>query len=315
MSVKMFLVILIFVAAESYAGDDPSLHLTGNAQVDFFGGRTLAGNHPLRADMPQVLTPTGTSGGEKSPWLAGLLSLAVPGAGEWYCDSKIKGAVFFAVEVTSWVTAHVYYKKGDHQTDMFQDFANEHYSASRYANWTIEHIGELTANGTPPPYTPEQYHNLIFPGNDSTGGPPYRNINWDELNSMERDVEVVGNNYTHELPYWGQQQFYELIGKYDQFSRGWDDSGPDTPGNVNPVLSTSKEMYLYASMRANTNHYYDISATFVSIAVINHFVSALDAFLTTKSHNKALHAEVNMHIEATPVGLVPVSEARIEYAF
>lgn len=312
MSTKIVFAFLIFVAARSYAGDDPPLHLTGNPLVDFFGGTNLAGNHPLKADLPQLLTPTGTAGEEKNPWIAGLLSLAVPGAGEWYCDSKIKGAVFFGVEVASWVTAHVYYKKGDHQTDMFQDFANEHYNASQYALWTLNHLGVLN-----PDLAGDRgnYFNLIFPNGDTTGGPPYRNINWDELNSMERDVAVVGNNYTHELPYWGQQQFYELIGKYDQFSRGWDDSGPDTPGNVNPILSTSKEMFLYASMRANANHYYDISAAFVSIAVINHFVSALDAFLTTKSHNRALHAEVNMHLEVTPVGLVPVSEARIQYSF
>jgi hypothetical protein len=313
MSTKIFFAVLIFAAAESYAGDAPALHLTGNPQVDFFGGVNLAGNHTSRTGPSQPLMPTETAGGEKNPWIAGLLSLAVPGAGEWYSDSKLKGAVFFGVEVASWVTAHIYDKKGDHQTDVFQDFANEHYNASQYALWTMNHLGALNPDLAG---DKSSYFGLIFPNGDSTEGPPYRNMNWEELNSMERDIAVVGNGYTHELPYWGQQQFYELIGKYEQFSRGWDDSDPaDPPNKVNPIQSTSKEMFVYAAMRANANHYYDISATFVSIAVINHIVSALDAYLTTKSHNTALHAEVNMRIQPTPVGLVPVSEARIQYSF
>jgi len=308
----------MFAVPASYAGNSSPIHLTGNPTVDLFGQRNYERGSLLGSGSMPVAVPPTASDDEKSPWIAGILSLAVPGAGEWYADSKPKGVVFFGVEVASWVTAIVYNKKGDHQTDVFQDFANQHYSASRYALWTLNHLGALNSNLANSRST---YFNRVFPGSDSTGGPPFSNINWVALNSMERAVaNGVLNGYTHEMPYWNQQQYYELIGKYDQFNRGWDDANqydpPDPADPSSPIIrSNSKEQFAYADMRATANHYYDIASTFVSIAVINHVVSALDAYWTATRHNDALHAEVFMHLQPTPLVLVPISEARIQYSF
>jgi hypothetical protein len=68
-------------------------------------------------------------------------------------------------------------------------------------------------------------------------------------------------------------------------------------------------------MRAQANNQYDIASTFVSVAVVNHIVSALDAYWTATRFNNSLHASVKMRVEPTQYGVVPVTEARIEYRF
>lgn len=179
-------------------------------------------------------------------------------------------------------------------------------------------MDDRSSQSAPPsqPLTAD-YRSLVFRNGDSTGGPPFNNIDWGELNAMEGDVADGRNGYTHQMPFWNDQQYYELIGKYDQFSRGWDDSDPvaDIQANAYPIRSISKEQFVYASMRAQANSYYDVASTAVSIAVINHIVSALEAYWGATRYNSSLHAEVNMRISPTPLGLVPFPEAKIQYSF
>ena len=135
---------------------------------------------------------------------------------------------------------------------------------------------------------------------------------------MERDIaDGVLNGYTHTLPYYGEQQYYELIGKYEQFSRGWDDSGdrnPELENNV-PIRSTSNRFYEYAQMRARANDQYDIASTFVSLAVVNHVLSAIDAYWSVTRFNKSLHAAIRVNMAMSPAGAVPVTTANFRYDF
>ncbi len=310
---------IILAVAHLIAGEKPSVHLTGNPGVDFFGN-TVSTSMPLvlRVDTTVSLT-TDQANLEKSPWLAGALSLAVPGLGEVYTQNYVKGAIFFAVDVAAWALAYNYNKKGDRQTDEFQAFANQHWSAVRYTNWTLDNIGVLTDGHS----SRAEYENSVFNSDydpDAPCGPPFRCVDWIELNKMEDTIGYYapprGNAYTHRLPYYGEQQYYELIGKYDEFSRGWDDAdlSPITRDNL-PLKSNSAEFYQYANMRAQANHYYDLAGTWVSVAVLNHVVSALDAYWSATKYNSALHAEVKMRMQPTLYGLVPVTEARIKYTF
>lgn len=317
--------IIFSVGATVYAGEHSSLHLTGNPTIDFFGKNTPVFNPisfsdtdkaPTRPQpsMPTLLWESGKR--EKSPWLAGLFSLAVPGAGEVYAGSYVKGAAFFAAEAASWILAYTYDKKGDRQTDLFQNYANEHWSAVRYVRFIGDHLGELT-NGelTWSDYEDEvfndRYYNVDTPYNCR---PPFRCIDWSELNRLESDIaNGRTNGFTHVLPYYGEQQYYELIGKYHQFSRGWDDA--DTNDAATPLRSNSRRFYEYAAMRAKANDYYSIASTFVSVAVVNHFLSALDAFWTATQYNKNLYAEVRMRVVPTPYGVVPVAVTSVKYTF
>jgi hypothetical protein len=297
------------------AGEKPAVHLTGNRQVDFFGVGEPALAPAGRTVSLQDL-PAADERREKSPWLAGALSLAVPGAGEIYTENYLKGAIFFAAEAASWIVAYSYDKKGNDQTAVYKEYADAHWAADRYADWTLAHLGALNASILT---SPDDYRDRIYDNPDSEPpcGPPFECINWAELNAMERDIAAGGNNgYTHSLPYYGEQQYFELIGKYEQFSRGWDDSDPSSSlENSVPIRSTSARFFEYAKMRAQANNYYDVASTFVSIAVLNHILSAADAYWSATRYNKALHAEVRMRMQRTLYGYVPLTQARFRYDF
>jgi len=311
MTLRMVFVCSLFLSAlTATGGEKPRLHLTGNPSVDFFSNPNLLSAQLSLSDTIIADQPYTSLKEEKSPWLAGLLSLGVPGAGELYTKSYLKAALFIAAEATSWIVAYSYNKKGDKQTDKFHDYANLHWSAQRYALWSYNNIGDLSNN-----QLSNANYDPVPDGEDPDCGPPFDCVVWSELNRMERDISSSGfNGYTHQLPHYGEQQYYELIGKYDQFSRGWDDADQGPPSSL-PLRSNSQRFYEYAKMRAQANNYYDVAGTFVSVAVINHVISALDAYWSATRYNKALHAEVKMRMQPTRFGLVPVTEAKLSYTF
>ncbi len=205
----------------------------------------------------------------KSPFLGAALSLAVPGLGEFYSESYIKAAAFFAVEVAAITVGLMYDKKGDDQTNVFQNYANEHWSVQRYAKWTVTNAKNINANVNTDDYN-------IF---TNTGS-----VNWSELNRLESDL---GSYYSHRLAYKGDQQYYEMIGKYHQFNPGWDDFGDEnTPYVYGDPLT--ERFLLYAKQRGEANDFYNIASKAVIVIVANHFISALDAAWSASRFNKNL---------------------------
>lgn len=294
----------------------PAVHLTGNRTADFFGAFQPAPTIARPGLLQEESMRPSAMEGEKSPWLAAFMSLAVPGSGEVYTGNYLKGALFFAADVAAWTVTVVYNNKGDREERDYQAFADAHWSAVRYANWTLNNLPVIS-----PPLKDDaaQYREAIFGNNtppDNTR-PPFSAVNWPALNSMESDIgsnlPPGGNGYTHDLPYYGQQQYYELIGKYDQFSRGWDDADLNDVGI--PIVRNSTEMTAYSVARAQANYSYDVASTFVSVAVINHLLSAVDAYWSATRLNATLHAEFRMRMQPTPYGLLPVSEADFRLNF
>jgi len=316
--------LLLLIPCALRAGEKPPPLVTGNVKVDFFGDRLS--RQPLmflQDTSSSYLDPT-IKAKEKSPWLAGALSLAIPGAGEVYSKAYVKGAVFFAMEAVSWFLVYKYNKEGDKQTQAYEDYANAHWSATRYTEWTLDNIGVLT-NGF---HTRAEFESEVFTSDydpNAPNPPPFRELVWSELNLMEDSIGLAapngGNGYTHRLPNYAVQQYYELIGKYPQFSRGWDDVPAfGTPGYLIqstdlPLKNISARFNEYQLMRAEANHQYDVSSTWLSVVIVNHVLSALDAYWSATSYNKNLHAHAQMKLIPTNYGLIPYTELKMAYSF
>jgi hypothetical protein len=279
----------------------PRREFTGNLQVDFFGQSVLA-------YAPQVQSETASDEMHyKSPWLAAGLSAVLPGAGEFYAENYWKAALFLAVDVAAWSLAYSFDKKGNNQTDFFQGFADQHWSVVEYAKFSRDKFLQLI---------PENRRNLYGDNNLIPGSPnlpPWQRVNWNLLNALERDISSTqeGKYYSHTLPPYGEQQYYELIGKYKQFNQGWDDA-PTTYTYPDPV--TTKFDY-YAGERGKANDYYSTATTYVTVAVVNHVLSALDAAWTASTHNHNIHASMQMQTVPTQFGFARVPVARVEYSF
>jgi hypothetical protein len=92
-------------------------------------------------------------------------------------------------------------------------------------------------------------------------------------------------HFTHELPETNTQQYYEMIGKYDQFVYGWDDTEPQPPDYENIAIAYSAHRLHYEDMRHDANKQYDRATKSLILVMFNHLVSGFEAALAAKRHN------------------------------
>ncbi len=230
---------------------------------------------------------------KKSPLIAGLLSVVFPGAGEVYAESYWKAAVFAAVEVSAIVVATSYNNKGDNQTNYFQNYADGHWSIKRYAEWTVKNAQYINSSVNISEY------NVI----NSDGS-----VNHPELNRLER---ALGSGYSHALPPHGEQQYYELIGKYPQYSHGWDDAiQSDIDFHI-----LSQNFLDYSKMRGKANDYYNVSDKAVIGLYINHLLSGLDAAWSAISFNKDVAVNIRVNQINTGDNLTFYPTVYVQYSF
>jgi len=180
----------------------------------------------------------------KSVGRAFVYSMAVPGLGEWYVGSKIKAALFFAFDVFSWYQYLSKHKSGSDSENEFEDFADIHWSPTKYTIWLVEEQG------------------------------------------VTDDKELEGDH----LPSEKSQQYYEMIGKYDKFSQGWDDA--------DPVTGASSNRQAYLVMRDDANNDLDAARTWAMISLANHVLSGFDAALSAKRFNKKRDVFSDVNVKA-----------------
>ncbi len=239
-------------------------NLSGNLSIDSH----FSPNMPAKIKNSELNL---TSPNAKSPVLAGVFSGILPGAGEIYAGSYLKAAILITVEAAAIVTAVIYNNKGDSQTQAFENFANQHWSVIRYAEWTLANVQHINSS-----VNPASFNILVKDNNGNVTG-----INWSELNRLE---SALGDGYSHMLPHQGEQQYYELIGKYPQYSHGWDAANQsDTDFHI-----LTPEFNDYTHQRAVANDYYATSKTGLIIVYVNHFLSIFDAIWSVSRFNKSL---------------------------
>jgi hypothetical protein len=240
---------------------------------------------------------------------AGLYSAVIPGAGQFYTKSYWQSAAFFGAEVLAWVIYAVYEKKGDQQTNAFQQYADQHWSAAQYANWMNINYGQSI--------------NIIPDPNNNIK--PWNRVVWSDLNNAEENIgkltDAQGNpntGFTHMLVPYGEQQYYEMIGKYAQFGGGWDDAASFTKADVianNEIGNVSPRFLAYRDMRGKANSYYNIATTVSYVIVANHVFSALEAALNASKINHRIQLEGHIQsrsIYGNMVEFVPTLNVKYE---
>ncbi|HRI86182.1 MAG TPA: hypothetical protein PK536_12125 [Ignavibacteria bacterium] len=211
---------------------------------------------------------------EKSPVLGAVLSGLLPGTGEFYGKNYLKAAIFFAIEVGLWTAYAVYENKGDDQTDYYKGFADKNWSINKYAQWLVD----------------QQF----------TGFGSITDPQTSDHNRLRREVNIVeAQNFSHQLPPFGDQQYYELIGKYQNFVVGWADADPTISKNSaspNYYGTYSTAMFKnYAVDRQTANDYYNKANASIAVVILNHLVSAADAAWTVSMFNKDLKVKTGMN--------------------
>jgi TM2 domain-containing membrane protein YozV len=268
--------------------DAEKLQLTGNFKVD--SKIILESYNNIEPAFTLDEAPS-----KKSPLLAGLMSAILPGSGEFYVGEYLKAAIFFAVEAALITVAVVYDNKGDDLTAQFEAFADEHWSAEKYSDYILDNWQELGLA--------EQCSIRI---NRDGNLQPWERVNWNDMNSCERMISV----FSHQLPNHGEQQYFELIGKYRQYSSGWDEFIIGNSFNDVPQI-----MLDYAHMRGQANDAYNVAAKAVIGIYINHLLSAIDAAWSASRYNEnlALKMRVQNVQLAGKVEFVPTLSIRYNF--
>ncbi len=117
----------------------------------------------------------------------------------------------------------------------------------------------------------------------------YADIHWDYgVWSANDNGETAcgGNLRTHEMPIIAPGQplkdhhFYENIGKYPEFSCGWDDYTDGVVGYDYDAEEGTNKAY-YIDMRTESNQLYRNAQVAGTLVMVNHLISAFDAALGT----------------------------------
>ncbi|HEY3249624.1 MAG TPA: hypothetical protein VGK25_00770 [Ignavibacteria bacterium] len=208
---------------------------------------------------------------KKSVALGVLLSALLPGAGEFYGENYLKAGIFLGVEVLAWGTYVYFTKKGDNLTDDFQNYADAHWNVRQYARWLNEEWGA---------------------GIDEQE--PDKEVLRQQINSFE------SSHFSHTLPDYGTQQYYELIGKYQPYVAGWEDAYVNgqwliTQQNVETYKTPMFQGY--AIDRQTANDQYDYAKIGPITAILNHILSAADAAWTISAYNKQVKVETGFRID------------------
>ena len=174
-----------------------------------------------------------------------VYSLILPGAGEFYADSKIKAGVFLGLEALFWTGYFTYHSKGVKKRDEYKAFADANWDPTHYSNWLLQHFG----------------------------------VDSDTLKYYDHEKKD-SVEFTHHLHSNKDQQYYEMIGKYDQFVGGWLGFWDDTTNFRSPDRIT------YLDMRNKSNRFLDRSELAIMASLANRVLSAFDAAISVKRYNR-----------------------------
>ncbi|NND71719.1 MAG: hypothetical protein HKN43_09070 [Rhodothermales bacterium] len=268
--------------------------------------------------------PLSFTGGTRSVPLALGLSIVVPGAGQAYNRQWIKGALMLATDVALISGYSVWRTRGRNGEDAFRAVAHADWKPDQYAMWLNDYADFLVADHGAVVTAPD----AVIPSGVDFSNPENWNVEttvvvtefFEQIRAIESQMfhPETGASFSHRLPFFGEQQYYELIGKYFQFAPGWSDyaSWKDSNGftiSIDPErsdgngekINVTDSFYDYASDHAHSQTLLRRASRVSAFLFVNHVLAAADAAVFSKLHNDRIAARLTV---------VPVEDGKISAA-
>ncbi len=122
-----------------------------------------------------------------------------------------------------------------------------------------------------------------------------------QIQNVEREMfhlETLAA-FSHTLPDFSEQQYYELVGKYYQFAPGWEDYpawrdengeftvaiDPSMTGPDDSRPNVSARFFQYADDHAHANDVLRRASRVTTLLIATHFIAAIEAAVSAKLHN------------------------------
>lgn len=255
-------------------------------------------------DAPPFLAQTGEQGApvdvygfkRKSPTRAFLQSFLIPGWGQYYARSSFwKPIMFVGIEAAGLAGYMKYRGNGSDAEDLYRDFADVHWDSTRYVDGLYhtffrrdkpESIKDAWLDTTT--YVVVDNQNNIYP------------------RSLSHHAWYKGDGTRVE-----SNEYYENVGKYNQFNFGWDDfpaigseNFPDNPDDSAKFEYVSPNRQTYLGMRDDANAEFNKANTMLVATVANHLLAGFWAAFDARSYNRAQdqfsHFEPSLRLVKSP---------------
>lgn len=243
---------------------------------------------------------------QNKPEFAFLSSAILPGSSQALNGNWIRTGLFAAVEATAIILAVDYQNRAERKERSYEQNADQNWSVVQYAQWLTEyHLAHNLSN----PYISDLRDEVagLTPTFDTDID--WKAVDISVLRNAERSTRYIttddqsANNFSHTLPAYGSQQYYELIAKYYQYQAGWRDYHDfhDQLGHTgNDFLQryffdrsgsyASPLFWQFAEDADRFNDLYRTGRTFQMLLIVNHVASAFDALFSVQLKQNRIEA-------------------------
>ncbi|MCH8568013.1 MAG: DUF5683 domain-containing protein [Balneolales bacterium] len=241
----------------------------------------------------------------ETPGLAFLSSAIFPGLGQAANEQWWKTAIFAGIEISAIYFAVDQRRKGNRLQDKYNRYADDHWSVVQYANFLVRYsqldisisdmltergLEELMNNG----FVRPRFNNDI----------DWAMIDLQKLNDIEFATIYRSTNrpFSHVVPAYGSQQYYELPSKYFQYGPGWRDWNGDITIIDGQIGDMPASWRYHALLEEEFNDALRYSRNFVTLILANHFFSAFDAYFVSKLrlHHRQIETQASLGPEGNP---------------
>ena len=244
-----------------------------------------------------------------NPGYAFLASALVPGLGQAANRQWWKTALFVAVEAAA-IGVYIHREnRGRDGERYYEQFGNQNWSVVAYAQYLVTNHGDEHGKSFRD-LLDDDGESLYVEGAGPFGGikPAFdTDIDWaiidiTQLRIAERNsFYATGFAFSHDLPEYGSQQYYELMSKYFQFGPGWQEWFVSEPGRFNVDAGIMPEQFWYhAQIGFDFNDDLSLARNMLTLIVTNHFVAAFDAFFTQKLRAARMQPTASMEYGLRP---------------
>jgi len=218
-----------------------------------------------------------------------IASVAIPGLGQYLNKSPWwKTALFVGVEIAGIAGYISWNNEGDDVTKKYENWADEHWDMNSWVNGSAILLSDINSNGYP------EVNDVRIDGSH------HILLQMIEGSYISSDIFATNPNFEYkiELRDW---DFYEGIGKYDQFVAGWDDANDweivykNITGGEDELIVMTQHKQHYLELRNDSNVFYKNAKFAASAILFNHIFSALDA-LWSGNKNRELSYKLDVSI-------------------
>ncbi len=229
---RILLLLFVSVAVAPCLATAQSVVLNNTQDQNYIQKDITLADFKFRADYKNEKQLTGPI--TKKPGWALLSSAIIPGAGQAANGKWLRAGAYLLAEALLFTVHFKNMNDARREERQYEQFAEENWSVVTYAKWLDNYYQQNGIAGSTELNELRQQVQGIEPSYDHETD--WEVVDLELLREVERNTPFVypdgsrSNNFSHTLPAYGSQQYFELISKYFQYGPGWRDFGTDRDG-------------------------------------------------------------------------------------